>query len=59
MIVTIAEKKVIRETIVRSGEREMLYEIVGMFRSMEETDAYKTPLAINNDSWGPPPSARR
>lgn len=57
--VTIAEKKVIREKIARSGGREMLYETVEVFKGMEETNAYKTSLVINNDLCHPPPSVRR
>jgi hypothetical protein len=58
------EKKATRGMIVLSGEREMLYGIVGLSKSkketdvdMEETDPLQTPLATNNDSRGPPLSA--
>lgn len=61
-----AEKKVTLGTIVLSGEREMLYGIVGLSKSKketdvdkEETDPLQIPLATNIDSRGPPPSARR
>ena len=54
-----AEKKVTLGTIVLSGEREMLYEIVGLSKNKEETDPLQIPLATNSDSRGPPPSVQR
>jgi hypothetical protein len=55
MPATTVQKKDICKMTALSGERQMLYAIVGMLRSMWE----RTPLAINNDSKGPPPSAWR
>lgn len=54
-----AEKKDTLGTIVLPGERGMLYGTIGLSKSKEETDSLQTPLATNNDSRGPPPSARR
>jgi len=66
MVATTAEKKDTSKATVLPGEREMLYEIVGLPKSKTETDADKedtdllpTLLATNIDSRGPPPSARR
>jgi len=62
---TTAETKGTIGVTVLSGKRRMLHETIGLLKSMkgtdadEETDRLPTPLRTNNDSQGPPRSARR